>query len=100
MFFKKKVSLNNKLTKNEIKASFHKKKSINFIWPKNKRIIHGLYISMDGLKKENKNGTEENFKLLLKGIISEYSIEGNYSILYNKESKEGKNEYISTINDL
>src|SRR5438270_10733827 len=98
MFCKKKVSFNNKLTKNKKKASFNKNNSIKFIWPENKRKIHRQYILTDGLKKKIKIRTKEDFELLLKGRISEYLIEGNYSILYNNKSNEGKNQYIPTIN--
>ena len=57
--------------------------------------INGLYISTDGKQIETKNGTENDFMELLRESISEYLIDDDYKILYNKKSNESANKFIS-----
>jgi hypothetical protein len=89
---KNKTTMLENISKQDCKKK--SKKGIPFIWPQNKNIIHGLYISKDGKKKETKNGTENHFIDLLCGSMSEYPIGEGYRILYNKKSRVGENKFL------
>lgn len=83
---------------NKIKyKSYNNKVVSKFKWPKNKNMINGMYISTDGKTNETKKGTEKYFETLLNGKISEYTINENYKILYNYQSKDGKNNFLENL---
>jgi len=92
MNLKNKTTMKENISKQDCKNK--SKKGIPLIWPQNKNIIHGLYISKDGNKKETKNGTENHFADLLGGSKSEYPIGEGYRILYNKQSRVGGNKFL------